>query len=383
MKNDIRIALVSSADPLDRRTWSGSTYFMASALERRVGLVDYIGPLLIPGQKLKEKLSTLTQKILGIRTYPTRTRKAATFFSREIAKKLSGSEYDVIFAPAASIEIAYLETELPIIYVSDATFSLMLDIYPIFSSLTKEAVDQENLFEKSAIDKATFIIYPSNWAARSAVDEYGADKEKVKVIPFGANLDTEPAAEIVSGKTIDGSVKILFLAKDWERKGGAIAFDTLIELLKMGISAELTVCGIIPPSGFEHPNMNVIPYLDKNVKADRKRFEQTLIDSHLLLLPTRIECYGIVFCEANAYGLPVFATRVGGVPTIVNDGENGYLLPTDATGKEFAEVISRTVVDKNKYTALNHGARDRYEKVLNWDSWGMEVRKLIEEFIGI
>ncbi|UCD91028.1 MAG: glycosyltransferase, partial [Desulfobacterales bacterium] len=266
MKNDIRIALVSAADPRDRRTWSGSTYFMASALERHVGVVDYIGPLSIPGQKIKEKLSMLIQKISSIRTYPTRTRKAATFFSREIGKKLVGSKYDIIFAPAASIEIAYLETEVPIIYVSDATFSLMLDVYPIFSSLTKEAVDQENAFEKLAIDRAAFIIYPSNWAARSAVDDYGADKEKVKVIPFGANLDTEPAAEMVSGKTIDGSVKILFLAKDWERKGGGIAFETPIELLKMGIDAELTICGITPPSGFEHPNMNVIPYLDKNVK---------------------------------------------------------------------------------------------------------------------
>ena len=53
---------------------------------------------------------------------------------------------------------------------------------------------------------------------------------------------------------------------------------------------------------------------------NRQRLEQIVSKSHRLLLPTRAECYGIVFCEANAYGLPVFATRVGGIPTIVKEG---------------------------------------------------------------
>jgi len=377
--NDVRIAFVSAADPHDRRTWSGSTFFMAKALEKHVGPVDYLGPLSIPGQAVKERLAGLTRKITGIRTYPARTPNAARYFSEEITGKLTASKYDLIFAPAASVEISHLETDLPIIYVSDATFSLMLDVYPIFSAMTKKAIKEENLFEKSSLNKASLILYPSQWAARSAVRDYGASEDKVRVIPFGANLDSEPASESVSGKVIKGAVKILFLAKEWERKGGAIAFDALTTLSNMGIRAELTVCGVIPPAGFEHPNMNVIPYLDKNVKADRKHFEQTLIESHLLLLPTRTECYGIVFCEANAYGLPVFATNVGGIPTIVKDGENGYLLPIEANGKDFANIIVKEAMDQSRYAALNHGARNRYEKVLNWDAWGREVRKAIEE----
>jgi len=373
-----RIALVSAADPQDRRTWSGVTFFMARALDKHVGRVDYLGPLSIPGQKLKNKLAEMTYKISGIRTYPTRTRGAAKYFSKQICRKLSDSQYDLIFAPAASVEILLLETDLPIIYVSDATFSLMLEVYPIFSSMTKKAIKEEDFFERSAINNASLMLYPSQWAARSAVRDYGASEDKVKVIPFGANLDSEPSSESVLGKVINGAVKILFLAKEWERKGGAIAFDTLTALLEMGVNAELTICGIIPPAGFDHPNMNVIPYLDKNVEADRKRFEQTLIESHLFLLPTRTECYGIVFCEANAYGLPVFTTNVGGIPTIVKDGENGYLLPIEANGKGFADIIAKVVMDQSGYTALNHGARNRYEKVLNWDAWGIEVRKAIE-----
>lgn len=378
-----RIALVSAADPRDRRTWSGSTFFMARALERRVGSVDYIGPLSIPAQRLKARLAEMIFKVSGVRTYPARTRTAAGLFARQVEKKLSASRYDLVFAPAASVEISLVETDLPIIYVSDATFSLMLEVYPIFSAMTRKAVREEIFFEKSSIDKAARILYPSHWAARSAVKEYGAAPDRVKVVPFGANLDTEPAAEAVTGKAVRGPVKMLFLAKEWERKGGAVAFDTLRSLLDMGMPAELTVCGVVPPAGFAHPALKVIPYLDKNVEADRKRFERTLIESHLLLLPTRRECYGVVFCEANAYGLPVFATDVGGIPTIVKEGQNGYLLPLEAAGRDFAGLIAKTVTDTGTYSALNRGARNRYEKELNWDAWGLAVNKIVEEALGI
>jgi len=379
----LRIAFVSAADPKDRRSWSGSTFFMAQALEKHVGRVDYLGPLSIPGQQVKSKLAQLIRKLTGRRYYPDRTLRAARGISKQIDQKLSAAAYDLIFAPAASAEIAFLETDLPIIYVSDATFALMREVYPIFSALTPRAIATENFFEKTALEKSRLILYPSDWAARSAIRDYGAEKARVKVIPFGANLDRVPTRAAVTGKEIGRVVKMLFLAKEWERKGGAIAFETLKALADMDIAARLTVCGVVPPTEFRHPGMQVIPYLDKNVPADRKRFEQTLIESHLLLLPTRTECYGIVFCEANAYGMPVFATRVGGIPAIVKEGENGYLLEAKTGGKDFADLITRTVLDPAGYAALNLGARNRYETVLNWDTWGKAVRQWAGEIVGL
>ena len=317
MKSALDIAVVSAADPQDRRTWSGSTFFMASALQRHVGRVDFIGPMSIPGQKIKEKLARWYQRISGTRTYPFRTPAAAKYFAGHVSRRLSGRSYDLIFAPAASVEIAYLETDIPIVYVSDATFALMQEVYPIFSSMAAKSVAAEDFFERSIQEKARLLLYPSQWAAESAVADYGTAAERIRFIPFGANLDREPERRAVLGKEITAELRMLFLAKEWDRKGGSIALDTLRSLTEMGIDAELIVCGIRPPAEVGHPRMTVIPYLDKNVRQDRQRFEQILSESHLLLLPTRTECYGIVFCEANAYGLPVFATRVGGIPAIV------------------------------------------------------------------
>jgi glycosyltransferase involved in cell wall biosynthesis len=381
MSPQLKIALVSAADPKDRRTWSGSTFFMGSALERHVGRVDYIGPIPIPGQDFKVKLARLTHRIFGKRTYPFRTLSAARYFAKEISRRLSGRTYDLILAPAASVEIAYLETDIPIVYVSDATFTLMREVYPIFSSMPPAAVEAEQFFERTALDRARLVLFPSLWAARSAIDDYGTTKDKVRVIPFGANLDREPDRQAVVKKKISDTVKILFLAKEWERKGGAIALETLKSLEDMGINAKLTVCGVTPPPGIAHPEMTVFPYLDKNIARDRKQFEHILSESHLLLLPTRTECYGIVFCEANAYGLPVFATRVGGIPTIVEDDKNGYLLSREASGKDFAYTIAKAIRDPDRYSELNYGARERYEKVLNWDAWAHTAGGAIRDML--
>ncbi len=383
MNQRLNIALVTAADPKDRRSWSGSIFFMGQALQRHVGAVDYLGPMLIPFQRLKTKWAHWTHRLLGRRYYPTRTPGAAAFYARKIQQQLAKNHHDLIIAPAASVEIACLQTALPIVYISDVTFTLMQDLYPIFSQLRPKAAAAEAFFEKAATAKAGLLLYASEWAARSAEQDYGVAAGKIRVIPFGANIDRTPARDSVVGKTPGAPVQILFLAKEWERKGGPIAFDTLLALLEMGIDTRLTVCGVVPPSSFLHPNMKVIAYLDKNVARDRARFEQTLQQAHLLLLPTRAECYGMVFCEANAYGLPVFAPSVGGIGTIVKAGRNGYLLPPDADGRAYARAIAQNALDPARYAILNQGARQRYEQVLNWDVWGRQVRQTIQEVLEL
>lgn len=383
MKDRLNIAFVTAADPKDRRSWSGTIFFMAQALERHVGQVHCLGPMTIPFEPLKNKWSQWVARISGKRYYPTRTPNAAAYYAYLIHQRLSRIPCDLIIAPAASVEIAYLKTATPIVYISDSTFRLIQNVYAIFSQLTPRAAASETAFEKRATDKAALLLYASQWAAHSAAQDYGVVSDKIRVIPFGANIDHSPNREVVIHKDPKPPVEILFLAKSWERKGGPIAFDTLQALLDMGIDAHLTVCGVVPPAQFYHPQMAVIPYLDKNKARDRKIFEQTLQQAHLLLLPTKAECYGMVFCEANAYGLPVFAPSVGGIPTIVKEGYNGYLLPADADGTDYARSIARHALEPTQYTRLNQNARLQYEQVLNWDAWGRQAREAIRHVLGI
>ena len=103
--------------------------------------------------------------------------------------------------------------------------------------------------------------------------------------------------------------------------------------------------------------------------------------SDLFLLPSELESFGLAALEAQACEVPVIATRIGGIPEVVNDGESGYLSDVGDTEK-MAEDALLLLQDEDMLRTL--GARGRelavqryateiiipqyiyfYEKVLN------------------
>ena len=123
---------------------------------------------------------------------------------------------------------------------------------------------------------------------------------------------------------------MLFVGVDWEKKGGKIAFETLLELERLGISAHLTIVGCVPPSDIRHKNLRLAGSLNKNDSSQRRQLYHLYRNADFFLLPTRAECYGIALCEANAFGLPAITTDTGGIADIIENGKNGYRLPMSA-----------------------------------------------------
>jgi glycosyltransferase involved in cell wall biosynthesis len=93
-------------------------------------------------------------------------------------------------------------------------------------------------------------------------------------------------------------------------------------------------------------------------------------------LPSRAEAFGIAILEAGAYRLPVIASRVGGIPEIVIDGETGILTePDDVTG--LAAALGRVLGDTE--LARDFGER-LYQRVVDRFSLRRsyrEYRKLV------
>jgi glycosyltransferase involved in cell wall biosynthesis len=299
-------------------------------------------------------------------------------YARLIEARLRQQPYDVIFAAVASTEIACLRTRIPIVYLSDGTFALLHNYYPWLTNLSSVSVWEGHRVERSAIAKARILLYPTDWAARSAIHDYGAAPERTHVIPYGANLPEPPASEEIASRRQGAAIRLLFLGTDWERKGGPIAVDTLRALQKRNLRAELTICGCTPPDATPAEGVRVIPFLDKRDEAQRRQFRQLLLDSDLLLVPTRADCSPIVFCEANAYGIPVVTTDTGGVSGLVRDGQNGLLLPLSAGGDEYAERIHHLLGKEGRYEALSRASRAGFEQTLNWDVWGRRVARVLD-----
>lgn len=381
MDERIRIAFVTTGDPTDRRSWSGIDHSIATALMRHGAEISYLGPLRSKWEIVEERLNRASALFLGRQYDYTHSIVLARRYARLVQHRLAGRAFDVVFAPSASTAIAYLKTSLPIVYLSGTTFRLINGYYPFFSNLLAASVRQSDIVEGRAIKNASLLLYPSEWAARSAREDYGADGGKVHVLPFGANLDEVPSREATLKRRRTDECVLLFLGVDWERKGGDIAVETLSRLKALGVPARLIVCGCVPPEGSASEDITVIPFLDKNDAKQREKLAGLFLAADFLLLPTRSECFGIVFCEASAFGLPIIATDTGGVSAAVRDGENGCLLPSSARGAEFAEVVRLLYQDQRRYEQMVRSGRAAFEDRLNWDTWAEKATGLITDML--
>jgi glycosyltransferase involved in cell wall biosynthesis len=376
----IKIAYLTSRDARDRRTWSGTYYYMAQALQKHCGEVTYIGPLDASTQKLVGRIVNRGSKALLRKSYLYQhSFLVAKKYAKVASEKLAGRHFDVIVAPAGAQTIPFLKTNIPVVLVDDGPYALLYDYYPLYSNLLKRSVYEMDTLENLAIKKASLLVYSSAWAAQSAIEDYHADQRKVHIAPFGANFEDIPSKETVLRRRKSERCKLLFIGVDWQRKGGDIAFEALLQLEKLDITAELIVCGCTPPKTCTHERMKVIPFLDKNDELQRRELDQLFIMSDFLLVPTRADCTPMAFCEANAFGLPVITTSTGGVPEVVRHGENGFLLPYDARGAAYADVIARLHRDHESYTQLVRASRDAFENRLNWDAWGVTVQHILAE----
>lgn len=86
--------------------------------------------------------------------------------------------------------------------------------------------------------------------------------------------------------------------------------------------------------------------------------ESLLATADLFLLPSEQEAFGLAALEAMSCGVPVIATRVGGLPEVVEDGTMGFLLPPgDVDG--MARAALNLLADRERHAAFRASARRR------------------------
>jgi glycosyltransferase involved in cell wall biosynthesis len=235
-----------------------------------------------------------------------------------------------------------------------------------------------NRIEKKALDNASACIFTSDWAANSALNHYKIPEHKIHLIPWGPNLESIPLREEVLAPRQTDTCNLLFLGVEWQRKGGEIAFNAFKHLKNRGYNVKLTICGCIPPEQFQDNDMTVIPFINKNKPESKQQFHQLMLSHHFLVLPTRAECYGVVFVEASAYGMPSVTTDTGGIASVVHNGVNGKRLPLTAGAEDYANFIEQVFYTEGKYQAMNLSTRDFFEQELHWDNFSRKLKLIID-----
>lgn len=369
----MKVAYVTIYDAHDPRQWSGTGYNIARALEGQGVTITYIGPLADDGGRAVAA-KRLLHRVAGNRRF-LRERDAAVVngYASQVRSQLAGHDIDVVLSPG-TIAIASLDTTIPIVFWTDATFSQMVDLYPEFTGLAAASIEAGNSLETRALANAALAIYASGWAARSAIDDYGVEPGKVCVIPFGANIDSErdlAAIEAITAARPLDVCQLLFIGVDWHRKGGDISLEVVSALRKSGIEVHLTIVGSSPDIPDELRDcVTVRGFMDKSTELGRREFDRLFEQSHFLLMPSRAECFGIVFCEASSFGLPSIASNVGGIPAAVAEGKNGHVFSLEHFIAGATAKISQLWHQRAAYERLCMDSFAEYQQRLNWDRAG-------------
>lgn len=98
----------------------------------------------------------------------------------------------------------------------------------------------------------------------------------------------------------------------------------------------------------------------------------------LVAIPSVSEGSPNVLLEAMAFGVPVVATEVGGIPEIVTDGETALLVPARDTGA-MAAAIARLIADPGTASTLAHQARKKVETDYSPESRAKTLVRLYDD----
>jgi glycosyltransferase involved in cell wall biosynthesis len=360
----MRLGVVAAADPLDLRTWSGTPYFMTKALESEFPRVFAVRR---PWPAWFQLLRRTGRKVSAGRIDIAWSYVLAQWGAKHIARQLQAERVDVVLAIGSAPFSAFLAAELPTVHVSDATVPLMRDYYSEFSRLPKLLAESAYELDRMSVLKSRASLFSTEWAAQSAILDYGANPDHVHAIPWGPNVASQKTTFKESLRS--DTCHLVFIGVDWERKGGSLAIEAAMRLAAAGRPVKLHILGANPKMREQSDIVVVHGFINKGTSEGREQFDKIMSQASFLFVPTRQDCSPMVFAEANSYGVPVISTRTGGVADVIREGVNGHLLSPDAKSSDYAELIWEIWSDIPRYSRLRRSAWGRFDQSLNWNSW--------------
>ena len=363
----------------DPHLWSGTVSNCRQALqaaEVQLEIFDQIPfecPL--PLRLLHQAHKRLGRKIHFLQIEPAVLRRAAA----RIVQRFDQGDCAGVFCPGTGVPVhAYLPKRLPVISYLDATKRSWIGNYFGLGTLCARSRRQVDEVDRASLANNTLTIFSSDWARAEAERDYGIAAGRMAVVPFGANLSEAPTrAEVESWieARAHTSLRMLFLGKEWERKGGPEALKLVRALRVRGLAASLDIVGCQPVlNSWERMFTRVHGFVDHSAAAGRQIFRSLLSEAHFLVFLSQAEAYGIALCEAAAFGVPAYANNVGGIPTVVRNGETGWLSPVPFSPDEAADTLAAVWHSPARYRRIALAARTDYETRLNWTAAGRSLK---------
>ena len=271
--------------------------------------------------------------------------------------------------------------------------SLQLPLITTFHTLARvkaasgdrsHGYEQRVKIETELIGCSDVILSNSSFEMEQLDTLYGADPSRIEIVPPGVDHSIfSPASKKEARQLLNlrEQPTLLFVGRIQPLKGVDLAISTLSELGHR--DAQLVLIG--SSSGPDGPTeeRRIRQMVEELGLKNRVLFvepqpHEKLVDwyraADVVLMPSRSESFGLVALEAAASGVPVVASKVGGLQTIIEDGLSGYLID-DRDPCSYADHVYKIISDTEKAKEMSIQAVNK-SKSFTWSVTAARLRRI-------
>ena len=246
--------------------------------------------------------------------------------------------------------------------------------------------------ERTAVEGAAAVVAVSDGMRADVLAAYPAvPPERVRVIRNG--IDTreyapDPGTDVLAKYGVDpGRPYVIFVGRVTRQKGlpvllrAAAGLDPDAQLVLCAGQADTPelaaeVDGLVSGLAATRSGVRLISGM-----LARREVIQLLSHARVFACPSVYEPLGIVNLEAMACGAAVVASRVGGIPEVVADGETGLLVPPDDPDA-LAAALNALLRDRDRAAVMGTRGRARAAAEFDWTAIAAQTAALYRELAG-
>ncbi len=271
---------------------------------------------------------------------------------------------DVVLQHGAIFWSGLPENGPPVVIYTDFTYQLAAREDPWRNPFSGREAQRWDDLERQCYHRAAMTLTRSEYTRQSMINDYGVPPERVTVVGGGINFVDLPAP-----MPLADAPRVLFIGKEFERKGGAQLVAAFRQVRARVPHAELW---LVTAKHIDEPGIRCIaPTHDRDTIAALYR------QASVFAMPSRCETWGDVFLEAMAYGLPCVGTTNDAMPEIIQHGETGYVVDPDDVAA-LAGYLEQLLSDPWLRQRMGAQGRERVAHTFTWAHVAQRIDRYLQ-----
>ena len=239
--------------------------------------------------------------------------------------------------------------------------------------------------ERESMASSDLVVASSPHEREAMVRFYDAPRERIQVVPCGVDLSLFRPLDIGESRKklgLNGEKVIIYVGRVEPIKG----LDLLLRSTAMMEGREALKVLIVGGNLSQEEEVQKLKDLADELGisnitefigiVDQKHLPMYYSAADVCVVPSHYESFGLAALESLACGTPVVATRVGGLPAVVQHGRNGYLMPWRCP-EPFANSMEVILYSEGLQRSMSVEARKRAEG-MGWENVARETFRLYD-----